>query len=493
MPKDIIINYSPHEARVAVMESSGLVSELYYERLKEKGIVGNIYKGRVLRVLPSMEAAFVDIGVERAAFLYIDDVLPENVIFDDEEKPSPVKHNEKIKIEHLLTERQDILVQVSKGPIGTKGARITSHVSIPGRNLVYMPTVKTLGVSRQITSQEERLRLKETVNRLRPEKSGFIIRTVAEGRSEDDLRSDLNYLVSIWDDVLSRYQEREAPVLLHSDLHVVFRSIRDILSPEIRRVIIDNKNEFKNVKKFLNSYLPRYRSILEYFTKDVPIFDHYGIEAEIERALGQKVWLKSRGYLMIDQTEALTAIDVNTGRFVGQESREQTILKTNLEAVEELVYQLQLRNIGGIIIIDFIDMELSEHRQKVYNALKEQLKYDKMRSKILQISEMGLVEMTRKRDRENLTRYLCDPCPYCEGKGRLKSVSTVSYEIFRELYRTRPKHRNGSFVVHVHPDVYEYLEAEIPTLQEIEKELGQKVVIKTSNSLHHEQFELYEY
>ena len=493
MPKDMIINYSPHEARVAVMESNGLVSELYFERLKEKGIVGNIYKGKVLKVLPSMDAAFVDIGVERAAFLYIDDVQPENVIFDEEEKTTPVGRNEKVKIDDLLSEKQDILVQVSKGPIGTKGARITSHISIPGRNLVYMPTVKTLGVSRQITTHEERLRLKETVNRLRPEKSGFIIRTVAEGRTEDDLRSDLNYLVSIWDDVLNRFQEREAPALLHSDLHVVFRSIRDILSPEIRRVIIDNKREYKNVKKFLDNYLPRYRSILEYFTKEVPIFDHYGIEAEIERALGQKVWLKSRGYLMIDQTEALTAVDVNTGRFVSQESREKTILKTNLEAVEELVYQLQLRNIGGIIIIDFIDMELPEHRQKVYNALKEQLKYDKMRSKILQISEMGLVEMTRKRDRENLARYLCDPCPYCEGKGRLKSVSTVSFEIFRELYRTRPKNRNGSFVVHVHPDVHDYLEAEIPTLQKIEKDLGHKVIFKTSNSLHHEQFELYEY
>ncbi|MBF0279159.1 MAG: Rne/Rng family ribonuclease [SAR324 cluster bacterium] len=492
MPKDMIINYSPHEARVAVMEN-GLVSELYYERLKEKGIVGNIYKGKVLKVLPGMEAAFVEIGVERAAFLYIDDVLEDNSVIDEEGRRPRSGRDPKIKIERLLKEGQEILVQVSKGPIGTKGARITSHISIPGRNLVYMPTVKTLGVSRQITSYDERQRLKEIVNRLRPEKSGFIIRTVAEGRSEDDLRSDLNYLVSTWDEIQRHHQERQAPALLHSDLHVVFRSIRDILSPEIRRLIIDDKEQYKNIKKFLNTYLPRYRSVLEYFTKDVPIFDHYGIEAEIERALGQKVWLKSGGYLVIDQTEALTAIDVNTGRFVGQESHEQTILKTNLEAVEELVCQLQLRNIGGIIIIDLIDMELSEHRQKVYNALKEQLKHDKTRSKILQISEMGLVEMTRKRDRENLARYLCDPCPYCEGKGRLKSASTVSYEIFRELYRSQQKKGNGSYVVHVHPDVYEYLGAETNTLNEIEKDLGQKITFKMSNNLHHEQFELYQY
>ncbi len=492
MPKDMIINHSPHEARVAVMEN-GIVSELYYERLKERGIVGNIYKGKVLKVLPGMEAAFVDIGVERAAFLYIDDVLPEDVIFDDEGTQVPSKRDEKPTIENLLKEEQEILVQVSKGPIGTKGARITSHISIPGRNLVYMPTVTTLGVSRQITSIEERHRLKEIVNRLRPEKSGFIIRTVAEGRSEDDLRSDLNYLVSIWDEIIKDYKEREAPALLHRDLDIVFRSIRDVLSPEVRRLIIDDKSQYKEIKYFLNTYLPRYRSVLEYFTKDTPIFDHYGIEAEIERALDQKVWLKSGGYLVIDQTEALISIDVNTGRFVGNESHEKTILKTNLEAVEEIVYQLQLRNIGGIIIIDFIDMGVPEHRQKVYHALKEQLKHDKTRSKILQISEMGLVEMTRKRDRENLTRYLCDPCPYCEGKGHTKSVSTISYEIFRELYRSRMKNRNGSFVVYVHPDVYEFLMGEDSVVEQVEQDLGQKLAFKVSNSLHHEQFELYEY
>ncbi len=491
MSKDMIINYSPHEARVAVMEN-GLVSELYYERLKEKGIVGNIYKGKVLKVLPGMEAAFVDIGVERAAFLYIDDVL-EGRIIDEDGKRQRSGRDPKIKIELLLKEGQEIVCQVSKDPIGTKGARITSHISIPGRNLVYIPTAKTLGVSRQITSYEERQRLKDIVDRLRPEKAGFIIRTVAENRSEDDLRSDLNYLISTWDEIQKNHQERETPALLHSDLHVIFRSIRDILSPDIRRLIIDDRGQYLNIKKFFKTYLPRFRSVLEYFTKDVPIFDHYGIEAEIDRALGQKVWLKSGGYLVIDQTEALTAIDVNTGRFVGQESHEQTILKTNLEAVEELVCQLQLRNIGGIIIIDLIDMEFSEHKQQVYNALKDQLKHDKTRSRILQISEMGLVEMTRKRDRENLAGYLCDPCPYCEGKGRLKSPSTVSYEIFRELYRSQQKNKNGSYVVHVHPDVYEYLEEETNTLQDIEKDLGQKVIFKMSSSLHYEQFELYQY
>ncbi len=490
--KDIIINYTPHETRIAVMEH-GQVAELYYERQKERGIVGNVYKGKVLKVLPGMEAAFVDIGVERAAFLYIDDILPDDVLFNASESQNSFRKDDRPPIEDLIEEGQDILVQVAKGPIGTKGARITNHISLPGRNLVYMPAVTTLGVSRQITDSEERQRLKEVINRLRPEKAGFIIRTVAEGRAEDDLKSDLNYLVSLWDGIVQQFQELEAPALLHGDLDVIFRSIRDILSPEIRRMIIDDKLQHKEVKGFLKTFLPRYCSILEYFTKDVPIFDHYGIEAEIDRALGQKVWLKSGGSLVIDQTEALTTIDVNTGRFVGQESHEKTILKTNLEAVEELVYQLQLRNIGGIIIIDFIDMEVNEHKQRVYQALKEQLKHDKARSKILQISEMGLVEMTRKRDRENIARYLCDPCPYCEGTGRIKSISTISYEIFRELYRSRPRNKNGSMVVYIHPDVQEYLLNEPDLTKEVEQSLGQSVTFKPMGTLHHEQFEVYVY
>ncbi|MEC8149886.1 MAG: Rne/Rng family ribonuclease, partial [SAR324 cluster bacterium] len=403
MSKEIIINHSHHETRVALMED-GMLTELQYEREREQRIVGNIYKGRVVKVLPGMESAFIDIGAERAAFLHIDDIIPE------EEMDGHGKRNsrkEKQPIDKLLKEGNPILVQVSKGPIGTKGARITGHVSMPGRNLVYIPGSKTLGVSRQIADERERDRLKNIVNRLKPEDAGFIIRTVAENRSEDDLHSDINYLISLWEDIREKYQTQEAPSLLHSDLNVIFRTLRDLFSSDIKKLVVDHKEEYKEIKNFVRSYLPRYGSVVEHYSRRDPIFDHYNIEMEIERALSPKVWLRSGGSLVINQTEALTAIDVNTGRFVGKESHEKTILRTNLEAAEEVVYQLQLRNIGGIIIIDFIDMEVQQHRQMVYQALKDHLRNDKARSKILQISEMGLVEMTRKRDRENLSRYLC--------------------------------------------------------------------------------------
>jgi ribonuclease G len=496
MAKDIIVNYAPHETRVAVMEG-GMLCELFHERDREQRLVGNIYKGRVLKVLPGMESAFVDIGVERAAFLYIDDILDHRELIDeDEEEPSrPARKKAKEgNIESILQEGQDVLVQVSKGPIGTKGARITNHISLPGRNLVYMPASTTLGVSRQISDDRERARLKNLVAKLRPEVGGFIIRTVADGRTEEDLHSDINYLVSLWEDILERYRQVEAPALLHSDLNVIFRTIRDMFSTDVRRLVLDHKQRYQEVRQFVRNFLPRYASMVELFDREAPIFDYYGIEAEIERALSQKVWLRSGGYLIIDQTEALTAIDVNTGRFVGKESHEKTILRTNLEAAEEIVYQLQLRNIGGIIIIDFIDMESAQHRQMVYQTLKDHLRNDKARSKILQISEMGLVEMTRKRDRENLSRYLCDPCPYCDGTGQIKSPQTVTYEIFREIRRTCQLNGKGSVSVYVHPDVFQYLQTEErESVQELEQEVGQPIVVKPSESLHHEQFEVYEY
>jgi len=318
MAKEIIINHTSHETRVAVIEG-GELSELYHEREKTIRLVDNIYKGKVLNVLPGMESAFVDIGSERAAFLHIDDILPENEIFGE----LPNNNGEQQKIGQLIKEGQDVLVQVSKGPIGTKGARITSHVSIPGRNLVYLPATKTLGVSRQINQEKERERLKEIVDRLRPENAGFIIRTVAEGHSEEDLHSDINYLVSIWDDILEKYKTLPAPSLLHSDLNVIFRTIRDLFSADIRKLVVDDKSQFNKVRQFVRSYLPRYGSVIENYTKAEPVFDHYGIENEIDRALGNKVWLRSGGHLVIDQTEALTAVDVNTGRFVGKESHEK--------------------------------------------------------------------------------------------------------------------------------------------------------------------------
>ena len=505
MAREILINHTNLETRVAVMENS-VVTELYHEREKERGVVGNIYKGKVLKVLPGMESAFVDIGLEKASFLYVDDVLPDFSIYDDYDEtnggPSSSNgrkdHGSKEKrtpIDQLLKEGQEILVQVSKGPIGTKGARITGHLSIPGRNLVYMPTMDSVGVSRQISDDSERQRLKEIVNRLKPKNSGFIIRTVAEGRSEDEFRSDINFLVSLWDKILKQYTDNKAPALVHQDLSVTFRVIRDLLSNDVRRLLIDNEEEYAKIKAFLKEYLPRYASITTHFSRRQPIFDHFGIEEEIDRAMSQKVWLKSGGYLVIDQTEALTAIDVNTGRFVGKASHEETILKTNMEAVKEIVYQLKLRNIGGIIIIDLIDMEIAQNRTAVYQSLKEELRGDKARSKILQISEIGLVEMTRKRDRDNLGWLLSSSCPYCDGTGRIKSLSSVAFEMFRELERMRLSSRKlGPLTINIHPDVADYvLTEESEYLDQIQEKIGQQFTLRSIDSFHHEQIEVYEF
>ncbi|MBI4081400.1 MAG: Rne/Rng family ribonuclease [Candidatus Lambdaproteobacteria bacterium] len=503
MAREIIINHTPQETRVAVLDNA-VLTELYHERDRERGVVGNIYKGKVLKVLPGMEAAFVDIGLEKASFLYVDDVLPDFTVHEDLDESGgdrPIfqaSHSRKEKrppINQLLKEGQEILVQVSKEPIGTKGARITGHLSIPGRNLVLMPTAGSVGVSRQITEDAERHRLKEIVQRLKPENAGFIIRTAAEGRREDEFRTDINFLVSTWDAILRRYGEASAPSVVYSDLSLTYRVIRDMLSEEVRRLIIDDEQEFTNVSKFLKEYLPRFRHIVEPFRRRQSIYDHYGIEEEIDRALSNKVWLKSGGYLIIDQTEALTSIDVNTGRFVGKASHEETILKTNLESVQELVYQLKLRNIGGIIIIDFIDMEVAQNRQRVYQALKEELKHDKARSKILQISEIGLVEMTRKRDRENLGRLLSTPCPYCDGMGRIKSLTTIAFELFREIDRIRLSSRRiGALTVNVHPDVADFLAGEEARhLERIEQTLGRKINVRSIESFHHEQYEIFEF
>jgi len=500
--KEIIINHAPMETRVAVMENS-LVTELYYERPKEKGVVGNIYKGRVLKVLPGMESAFVDIGLGKASFLYVDDVLPDFTVYDEYDEGNGggqgvSQHSRRDKrppIDQLIKEGQEILVQVSKGPIGTKGARITGHISLPGRNLVFMPTMDSVGVSRQITDESERHRLKDIVTRLKPAKAGFIIRTVAEGHSEDEFRTDINFLVSLWDTILQKYARATAPALVNEDLSITFRVIRDLLSNDVRRLVIEGDGEYQRVQAFMKEFLPRYLHILEPFRRNQPIFDYFGIEEEIDRALSHKVWLKSGGSLVIDQTEALTAVDVNTGRFVGKGSHEETILKTNLEAVKEIVYQLKLRNIGGIIIIDFIDMEVQQNRQKVYQALKEELKNDKARSKILQISDLGLVEMTRKRDRENLGRLLSNLCPYCSGTGRIKSPSTVCFDLFRDIDRMRRNARRlGPLTLNLHPDVADYLlTEEADNLQRLQEQLGQKLTVRAMADFHHEQFEIFEY
>ncbi len=504
MANELVINTSLHETRIALIEN-GTIAELYIERSKVKGIVGNIYKGKVVRVLPGMQAAFVDIGHEKAAFLYVADVFDAMDEYEslmegngakkdegqeDAESEGPVLHPMH-PIEELLQEGQELLVQISKEPIGTKGARITAHISLPGRHLVYIPTVDHVGISRRIEDEEERERLKGIVEKIKPVGSGFIVRTVSEGKSEEDLMADMKYLLKLWDEVAKKKDKVHAPALIHSDLDVTQKVVRDILTESVDRIVVDSKPEYDRIVHFITTFMPKIKYSIELYDEEEPIFDHFGLEVEISRGLGRKVWLKSGGYIIIEQTEALTAIDVNTGRFVGKHNLEDTILKTNLEAVKEIAYQLRLRNIGGIIIIDFIDMEKEVNREKVFNALEEALKSDKSKTNILKISELGLVEMTRKRVRESMGRMMCEPCPYCEGRGYVKSKTTICHEIFRELRREMLDIRGTKAMLTVHPQVADLLyDEERKGLEELERRFKKRITVRAKPGFHQEQFEI---
>lgn len=497
MTKELVISTTSHETRVALLEG-GHIAELYIEREREMGIVGNIYKGKVVRVLPGMQAAFVDIGLEKAAFLYVADVLDEmeQVERNIDGDGNPAGHEEAQTpslppIEELLTEGQELLVQISKEPIGTKGARITSHISLPGRHLVYMPTVDHVGISRRIESEDERERLRSIVEEMRSEGTGFIIRTVSEGKSAEDLRHDMDFLVGCWENISRGLDQIKAPNLVHSDLDVTSKVLRDILTEDVQRIVVDNQGEYEKIVRFLRTFMPRLNYCIELDKGDEPVFDAYGLEVEISRALGRKVWLKSGGSIIIEQTEALTAVDVNTGRYVGKHNLEDTILKTNLEAVKEIAFQLRLRNIGGLIIIDFIDMEKEAHREKVHGALEEALKNDKNKTNILKISELGLVEMTRKRVRESIGRTLCEACTYCEGRGYVKDKLTVIYEILRELHREMADLPAGRVTLMAHPEIAGFLiDEERDGLDEVEARYGRSVTIMPRPGFHIEQFEI---
>ncbi|HQC50483.1 MAG TPA: Rne/Rng family ribonuclease, partial [bacterium] len=405
MSNELIINVTLGETRVARLEN-GVVTELSIQRNREQGVVGNIYKGKVARVMPGMQAAFVEIGLDRTAFLHAADVVADMAMLEEmgdeddvseEEGQKPVKRNRDEHIENILRDGDEILVQVEKDQIGTKGARVTSHISLPGRFLVYMPTVNHIGISHRIGDKEERIRLKKMIHKFYKGPGGFIVRTVSSGIGEAEIQADVEYLTRLWKEIEPRAKSAKAPSLVLSELDVISRVMRDLFTPDINRVVVDSKDAYEEIKKFVSKYLAKGKGQVELYEGTEPIFDAFGIEIEITRALGEKVWLKSGGYIIIEQTEALTAIDVNTGRFVGRRNVADTILKTNLEAVKEIVYQIRMRGIGGIIILDFIDMERADHRNKVYNTLKESLKDDKARTTVTKISEIGLVEMTRKR------------------------------------------------------------------------------------------------
>ncbi len=498
MKNELFVNVGPRETRVAVRESDQ-VTELHIERPRERGVVGGIYKGKVTRVLPGMQAAFVDMGLERAGFLYVADYRDlDDVDLDDEDGPPRrrggfAQRGGGPQIQDLLQEGKEVTVQVSKEPLGTKGARITSRISIAGRHLVLMPWVGRVGVSRRIGGDKERRRLRQIVEKLRPEGLGFIVRTVSHGVTEADLRADIDYLASQWERVQKRMKDAEAPALIYEEPLLHLRVLRDMTTRETKQIVVDDPDAYGDMQEFSSRFMANPRPRIVHYTGGEPLFDSYRIEQQIEEGLARKVWLKSGGYLIIDQSEALTAIDVNTGRFVGGKSRnlEETILKTNLEAVREIVHQLRFRNIGGLIILDLIDMEIASNREKVYRALLDALREDKAKVNMLKISELGLIEMTRKRTRENLVQQLCEPCPNCEGKGYLSSPVTMAQRIFRELPKAVHHVRGDLVLLQTSPEVAELLCGEdADALEKVERQIGRLVAVRPNAGFHREMFEV---
>ncbi len=519
MLKELIVNTARHETRVALLEN-GTIVELFIEREDETSIAGNIYKGKVQRVLPGMQAAFVDIGFNQAAFLYVDDILDDttnrmvrefeqepdgendadsidtqlNEAPIDKSQPSwkrPVKPEQ--PIEDLIMEGQEILVQVAKSSIGSKGPRITTHISLAGRYMVLMPTVDHIGISRRIEDETERIRLKELLLAIRKNNFGYIFRTAAEGIREDALKKEISFLTKTWEDILFKGKNAGAPSLIYKDLTITYRAVRDLLSNEADRLVIDSRDEFENVQIFLKKFMPDVKLSVDLYTGRESIFDAYNIEGDVARALKKKVWLKSGGYIVIEQTEALVAIDVNTGRYVGKHNFEETILKTNLEAVKEIAYQTRLRNIGGIIIIDFIDMKKEQHKEKVMNGLNEAMKKDKSQTNILPLTELGLVQMTRKRTRRNLTRTLCEPCFYCNGDGMLLSGKSICHKIYRDLVTEAGDIMGNRFTVKVHPEIARLLHGEEKHLiSSLEAQFSKPIAIYPEPHYHLEEYHIFE-
>ena len=491
MTRDIIVSTTPRETRVAILED-GSVSELFIEREKGRGIAGNIYKGRVNRVLPGMQSAFVDLGSGRDAFLYVSDVyeeLDENLLTAEELQTS----GRPARIEEKLQPGQEVLVQVLKEPLGTKGARITSHVSLPGRYLVFMPTVEHVGVSRKITDDDERRRLKQLLKEIRMERGGggLIARTAGLGRSREDFERDARYLTKTWDEVRALGARSAAPALLHRELGLVQRLLRDLLSPDILKVRLDDEREYKKTLELVTSLEPELAPRVGLHAGKASVFEEHGVAVELERALRPRVWLQSGGYIVINQTEALVAIDVNTGRYVGKQGLEDTILKTNLEAAQEVVRQIRLRDLGGIIVVDFIDMESRKSRGKVMSALERELKRDRSPSKVLAVNEFGLAIITRKRVKQSLERLLCEPCPYCAGGGMIKTATTVCSEIFDEIKKLAGDVRGQALVLRVHPEVARALaEGESELLRDLQQLTRGPITVESDPLLHQEQFDV---
>ncbi|MCK5121878.1 MAG: ribonuclease G [Methylococcales bacterium] len=481
MSEEILINITPPETRVAVIEN-GVLQELIIEREQQKGLVGNIYKGAVCRVLPGMQAAFVDIGLEKAAFLHLSDFSNKEL----EKKGSE-------QIEHYLREGQPIVVQVTKDPLGTKGARLTTEISIPSRFQVYMPYASNSGVSQRIESEKERSRLRACIEQFQEkhESGGFIARTAAECVEDPVLISDMLFLTKLWDAISERIKKAAVKTLIHEDLSLSTRILRDLYTDSIERIRVDSKETFQKLVEFAKVFVPDIVPVIEHYSGECPVFDIYNVEDEITRALDRKVKLKSGGHLVFDQTEAMTTVDVNTGGYVGGRNLEETIFKTNLEAAQTISRQLRLRNLGGIIIIDFIDMRSEEHKQQVLNALQRNLDKDHAKNKITEVSTLGLVEMTRKRTRESLEHILCEPCCACGGRGVLKTAESICLEIFREIIREVRQYNVQELLVLASNEVVEMLlDEEAGMLAELELFLGVRIKFRAETEYNQEQYDV---
>lgn len=480
MSKEILINVTPQEIRVAILEN-GMLHDVYIERSRKRGLVGNVYKGKIVRVLPGMEAAFVDIGLDKAAFLHVSDVAQKHK-----------NNNDIVHVGQLLAEGQEILVQVLKDQLGTKGARLTTNITIPSRYLVFMPNADNIGVSSRIDKEVDRERLKEDLlaQEHRIQDAGYILRTAAEFADKEALSSDINYLNRVWHNI-NNTSEIKAGKVVHKDLPLYLRVLRDMVDEDLDVIRVDSRETCINMLDFADKYVPEVANFIEHYPGERPIFDLHGVEDEIQKGLERKVQLKSGGYLIIDQTEAMTTIDVNTGAFVGNRNLEETIFKTNLEAAQGIGRQLRLRNLGGIIILDFIDMGEEEHKRQVMRALEKALEKDHARTSICEVSTLGLVEMTRKRTRESLEHVLCGTCPTCDGRGSIKTAETVCYEIFREILREARQFDARELLVLAAQDVVDLLvDEESGSLAELEEFTGIPIRFQVEALFTQEQFDV---
>ena len=493
MSEEILINVTPHETRVAVVEN-GVLQEVNIERTRKRGLVGNVYKGRVSRVMPGMEAAFVDIGLQKAAFLHASDVssLEDHGRADVQGNGDPAPRV--AFISNLLHEGQELLVQVIKDQLGTKGARLTTHITVPSRYLVLMPNSSNIGISTRIEDEELRRCLRETMARLGSESDppcGYILRTAAEAVTEEDLRRDMLFLQKLWEQISEGARQVPAGTQVYADLPLALRTMRDLVGADVERVRIDSRETVSRVNDFVDSLIPELSGRIMHYPGGRPIFDLYNIEEEIQKALQQKVRLKSGGYLIIDQTEAMTTIDVNTGGFVGHRNLEETTFKTNMEATQAISRQLRLRNLGGIIIIDFIDMTQEEHKRQVMRSLERALEKDHAKTQVCEVSPLGLVEMTRKRTRESLGHILCEPCPTCSGRGTIRTAETVCYELFREILREARQFETSELLVLASQEVVDLLlDEESTSLAELEEFIGKTIKLQVEALYTQEQFDV---